>query len=82
MPGPIDAPFGGREALPNWEYGPTDAVRRVRADGTISFRGKPFELGKAFRGERVAVRPTVDDGLFGIYFGVHQVAQADLRVQK
>jgi hypothetical protein len=29
----------------------------------------------------VPVRPTVEDGVFGIYFGVHQVAQADLRVQ-
>jgi hypothetical protein len=49
--------------------------------GRISFKGRAFDLGKAFRGERVAVRPTVEDGVFGIYFGVHQVAQADLRVQ-
>lgn len=69
------------EALPSWEYGPTDAVRKVACDGTISFKGRPVELGKAFRGEYVAVRPTVEDGLFGVYFGVHKVAQADLRVQ-
>jgi transposase InsO family protein len=69
------------EALPAWEYGPTDAVRKVACDGTISFRGRPFDLGKAFRGEHVAVRPTVEDGVFGVYFGVHEVAQADLRVQ-
>jgi transposase InsO family protein len=77
---PSPRPFP--ESLPVWEYGPTDAVRKVACDGTISFQGRPFDLGKAFRGERVAVRPTVEDGLFGIYFGVHQVAQADLRVQK
>jgi hypothetical protein len=69
------------EVLPEWEYGPGDAVRKVSCDGTISFRGRPIELGKAFRGERVALRPTVEDGVFGIYFGIHQVAQADLRVQ-
>jgi transposase InsO family protein len=69
------------ETLPVWEYGPTDTVRKVSCDGTISFKGRPFDLGKAFRGEHVAVRPTVEDGLFGIYFGVHKVAQADLRVQ-
>lgn len=69
------------EVLPEWEYGPGDAVRKVSCDGTISFRGQPLELGKAFRGERVALRPTVEDGVFGIYFGIHQVAQADLRVQ-
>jgi len=76
---PSERPFP--EALPTWEYGATDAVRKVSCDGTIRFKGRPFDLGKAFRGERVAVRPTVDDGLFGIYFGVHKVAQADLRVQ-
>ena len=69
------------EALPVWEYGPTDAVRKVSCDGTINFRGRPFDLDKAFRGESVAVRPTVEDGLFGIDFGVHEVAQPDLRVQ-
>lgn len=69
------------EALPEWEYGPTDAMRKVARDGTVSFRGRPVELGKAFRGERVAIRPTVEDGVFGVYFGVHEVAQADLRVQ-
>jgi transposase InsO family protein len=69
------------EVLPTWEYGPTDAVRKVACDGTISFKGRPVELGKAFRGEHVAVRPTVEDGVFGVYFGVHKVAQADLRVQ-
>jgi transposase InsO family protein len=76
---PSGRPFP--ETPPAWEYGPTDAVRKVACDGTISFRGRPFELGKAFRGESVAVRPTTEDGLFGIYFGVHKVAQADLRVQ-
>jgi transposase InsO family protein len=69
------------EVLPEWEYGAGDAVRKVACDGTIRFRGRPVELGKAFRGERVAVRPTTEDGVFGVYFGVHEVAQADLRVQ-
>jgi len=69
------------EVLPAWEYGPTDAVRKVARDGTVSFRGRPIALGKAFRGERVAVRPTVEDGMFSVYFGVHEVARADLRAQ-
>ncbi len=76
---PSPRPFP--EELPVWEYGDGDAVRKVACDGTISFRGRPIDLGKAFLGERVAVRPTNEDGEFGIYFGVHRVAQADLRVQ-
>jgi transposase InsO family protein len=69
------------EVRPVWEYGPTDAMRKVGRDGTISFKGRPIDLGKAFRGEYVAVRPTTEDGIFGVYFGVHRVAQIDLRVQ-
>lgn len=69
------------EVLPEWEYGPGDAVRKVACDGTISFRGRAHDLGKPFRGERVAVRATEEDGLFGVYFGVHRVAQVDLRAQ-
>jgi transposase InsO family protein len=69
------------DVLPEWVYDAGDQVRKVSCDGTISFRNRPIDLGKAFRGERVAVRPTSEDGRFGIYFGVHRVAQADLSVQ-
>lgn len=68
------------ETPPVWEYGPTDAVRKVCGDGAISFRGRLFKLSKAFRNEAVAVRPTTEDGLFDVYFGVHEIAQIDLRV--
>jgi transposase InsO family protein len=69
------------EVLPTWEYAPGDAVRKVDCDGMISYRNHPIAVSKAFRGERVAVRPSLDDGVFGVYFGVHQVVQFDLRVQ-
>jgi transposase InsO family protein len=66
---------------PAWEYGPTDAVRTVSCDGTVSFRGRPHAVGKAFRGERVAVRPTPAEGRYEVYFGVHRIAELDLGVQ-
>jgi transposase InsO family protein len=69
------------EAVPEWEYAPGDAVRKVQGDGTISFRGREHEVGRAFRGERVGVRPEGGDGAFGVYFGRHRVAHVDLRVQ-
>ena len=69
------------EVVREWEYGATDAVRKVAIDGTISYRGKEVPLGKAFRGERVAVRPTMTDGVLKIFFGVHEVAEFDLRHQ-
>jgi transposase InsO family protein len=67
------------EILPQWEYGTSDTVRKVQTDGSISFRGSEYDVGQAFRGERVAVRPADQDGLFGVYFGVHRVAQLDLK---
>lgn len=67
------------EVLPQWEYGATDAVRKVSSDGTISYKGHELSLGKAFRGERVAVRPTTTDGVFQIFFGVHDIVEFDLK---
>jgi transposase InsO family protein len=67
------------EELPRWDYGPGDAVRIVQGDGTISFQGWDVDIGRAFRRERVAVRPTTEDGIFGVHFGVQRIAQIDLR---
>ena len=67
------------EALREWEYGASDAVRKVSIDGTISYRGHALSLGKAFRGELVAVRPTTTDGVLTIFFGVHEIFEFDLR---
>ena len=69
------------EVLRKWEYGATDAVRKVGSDGTISYKGKPLSLGKAFRGERVAVRPTTTDGVMKIFFGVHEILAFDFRAE-
>jgi transposase InsO family protein len=69
------------ETIPTWTYGDGDAVRTVSCDGTIQFRGHAYRLSKAFRGERVAVRPSTADGVFGVYLGVHRIAQVELRVQ-
>jgi transposase InsO family protein len=74
---PSERPFP--EVLPQWEYGPCDAVRKVQTDGSINFRGCEYDVGQAFRGQRVAVRPADQDGLFSVYFGVHRVAQLDLK---
>jgi transposase InsO family protein len=69
------------EVLSGWEYDATDAVRKVSSDGTISYHGFEVPLGKAFRGERVAVRPTTTDGVVKMIFGVHEIAEFDLREQ-
>ncbi len=59
------------ETLPVWDCGPGDQVRKVQAEGWISFRGREFRLSKAFRGKRVALRPTLTDGVWAVFFGPH-----------
>jgi hypothetical protein len=61
------------------EYAAGDAVRRVCGEGRVSYRGRTHRLGKAFIGERVAVRPTATDGVVDVFYCHQRVAQLDLR---
>jgi transposase InsO family protein len=69
------------ETPPAIEYSPGDAVRKVCAAGRICYRGGDYRIGKAFIGERVAVRPTTTDGLMEVYYCHQRVAEIDLRVE-
>lgn len=63
------------EILPPIEYGPGDHVRKVQGKGEISFRNRVFNIGKAFKGYPVAVRPTLTDAVFDVFFCTQKVAQ-------
>ncbi len=54
-------------------------MRKVQALGWITFRGRYLRLSKAVGGELVALRPTVTDGLWEVYFGQHRIARINLR---
>jgi transposase InsO family protein len=56
------------EILPVVEYGPDDQVRKVQAEGEISFKGKKFRVSKALRGYPIALRPTNVDGKYSVVF--------------
>lgn len=66
------------ETLPAIEYDSTDIVRRVDANGRLCWRGRSVPVGKAFRGQRVAIRPTTRDGRFEVCLGHHPIASIDL----
>ena len=66
------------EALPPVEYDTDDQVRSVDVTGRITFRGKTFPVGKAFRGKHVALRPGAKDGTWNVFFSVHPIATLDL----
>jgi putative transposase len=65
--------------LPEVEYDEGEIVRTVPATKDyISFKGRAWIVPRAFRGERVAIRPSVTDGQYRICFGAHQIATIDL----
>ncbi len=66
------------ETLPPIEYGPDDVVRRADPGGDIRFKGRRVRLGKPFRGQPIALRPTLEDGVLGIYFCDQQIGTIDL----
>lgn len=66
------------EQLPPLEYGTIDQVRKVQTDGKISFRHREFQVGKAFRANPVAVRPTTEDGIYDVHFASHKITTIDL----
>ena len=66
------------ENMPPIEYDSSDHVRKVQHGGWINFLGREFRIGKAFHGERVAIRPTLVDGVFDVYFCDHEISRINL----
>src|SRR5438093_7162196 len=66
------------DVLPPIEYGPEDIVRKVQAEGLISYQNRTFRLSKAFRSLPVALRPTPEDGILEVFFCHQKVARIDL----
>ena len=73
---PSPRPFP--ETLPAIEYDTTDIVRKVQNRGEISYRNHEYQVGHAFLGYPVALRPSLKDGLFHVFFCQQKVAEIDL----
>jgi hypothetical protein len=67
------------EALPPIDYAPGDSVRTVLDGGRISFNNRIWRVGKAFKGQRVALRPSATDGVFTVHFCAQRIGRLDLR---
>ena len=74
---PSPRPFP--EVLPPILYDARDIIRKVDASGKLYFRGRPFRVGKAFRHNPVALRPSEEDGIFNVFFCQQKIAQISLR---
>ena len=67
------------ETLPPIAYGDGDHIRKVGAEGRISFKGQVFKVGRALQGYPVALRPTAADGVWRGWFMTHPIVEVDLR---
>jgi transposase InsO family protein len=67
------------EVLPPIDYSESDVVRTVYSNGHISFEGSLYYVAKAFAGERVALRPTDQDGVWDVYFCRERVGRVNRR---
>ena len=63
------------KSLPEIEYHDMDAVRKVQSLGKISFKNKKYKVGRAFIGQRIAVRPTNKNNVFDVFFMKHKIKQ-------
>lgn len=66
------------QTLPPILYGPDDPIRKVQDGGILHFKGRIFRVGRAFKGQPVALRPTPADGRFDVFFCQQIIAQIDL----
>jgi transposase InsO family protein len=67
------------DRLPEVEYDEHEIVRTVpTTKDYISFKGRTWIVPRAFRSERVAIRPLDTDGRYGVFFASHQIATIDL----
>jgi len=70
------------EQLPVIEYGPDDLVRKVKDTGKIHYKGHQYWVGKAFRFQPIALRPTETDGVYDVYFCHQRVNTIDFRTNQ
>lgn len=67
------------EHLPEVEYLSSDRVYKVGSNGRIDVRRRRIKIGRAFIGQRIALRPTARDGCFTIWFSRFEIGEIDLR---
>jgi transposase InsO family protein len=67
------------EVMPEIIYGPDDAIRRVDCSRKLCFQGQKIRVSKVLCGEHVAIRPTVEDGVFDVYWFRQKMRTIDLR---
>lgn len=63
------------ERITEWEYSPSDVVRKVQDGGILHYKGREWRVGNAFKGQRVGIRPAEEDGKLNVFFRNFRIAQ-------
>ena len=74
------SPRDFRETVAPFDYAPGDQLRRVQAEGRVSFKGRNLRLPKAFRGRDVAFRASEQDGVYQVYYRHQNIARFDFNI--
>jgi transposase InsO family protein len=75
----VMSPRSYPEVLPPLEYASDDVVQSISSGGMLRFRGRKYFFCEAFHGQQLAVRPTLDDEQFDLYYAHVCVGRLDLR---
>jgi transposase InsO family protein len=67
------------EILPPVAYEPGERVLKVRANGQIHLKGRAVFVSEGLAGERVAIRPAIQEDILDVIFINKTVRQVDLR---
>jgi hypothetical protein len=66
--------FAFPEVLSTVEYATEDQVRRVQVRGDFEFRGQRYFVSEALAHQQIALRATLCDGQWDMYFCTRQIA--------
>ncbi|HGH5981582.1 TPA: IS481 family transposase, partial [Kluyvera georgiana] len=69
--------YSGVMAPPEYDEGVM--VRKVDITGKLSIKGISLKAGKAFRGERVGLKETQEDGCYEVWWYSTKVGMIDLK---
>jgi len=61
------------------EYGLSDIKKRVGSGGTICIKRRKYRVGKAFIGDTVALKSTLEDGIYEVYFCNQRIRMLNLK---
>ncbi len=60
--------------IPEPEYDSNDLVLKVRSQGSIEYKNKSYFIGRAFKGEYVAIKKSLEKGI-KVYFGSYKIKE-------